>query len=100
VETARGYLAWDPLVERVGAALSNSPPEEPSREAHAVIGDRMIARENDAAAREEALSAQLFSVSTELSHARAELADRDAATAELSSRDRTHTQHACLANRG
>jgi hypothetical protein len=78
METARAYLAWDPFVERVSAALSNPPPEEPGREARAVIGDRMIAKENDAAAREEALSAQVSSV-------RAELADSNAAVAELSS---------------
>jgi hypothetical protein len=95
MESARAYLAWDPFVERVGAALSNPPPGDPDRDARAVIGDRLIAKENDAAAREEFLSAQMSSVRAELTHARAELAERNAALVELSSAiERIHNTRA------
>jgi hypothetical protein len=80
MSTARAQVDWDRYVARVDAALSDPPPEDPGRGARAMIGARLIEKE-------EALARQVVAsegTSAKLAAARAELLELRSRQDELS----------------
>jgi hypothetical protein len=73
LRSAHEQVDWTAYVSRIDAALASAPPDDPAREARAIIGERLMEKEDETLIRLRAGDDELARARAQLSHVHDEL---------------------------